>query len=332
MVLWEALDALSHQLELCYVDADMRVVVLLDDAVGADRTALIRAAVARSGADAVEVRSHCARDHGFHNDLNHDQSLLAAITEAADLIITTHDSGAAPLAGPGAMVLHLADCQPHAYAPHVNLRRRTNRLHDYFDQALSLELTDPHGTELHIALPNGVVTSDHGIVSQDCPVASFPGGWVRAVPASGSVQGDLVVMPGDTNLNANRVISSPVRLQIVDDHVSVIDGDNPDADVLRALFEYAGQPSAYGIAHMSVGLNPGRLPPAPFDERLLNTHLSRLLAGVITLAFGENLQADRLCDQVVTLALPGRSLRADGLPISTLGQLQGDFAPDVYEA
>lgn len=327
MVQWEALDALSHQLELCKIDPDASVVVVFDAQISLERAALIRAAVARTGADAIEIRPMgTSRADGDHR-------MLRAAIEAADIVIATGAPGGNPTAALDGdhQLLYLCDIAPQSFGPHASLRRRVTALHKQLDTADTLTLSDAHGTELHIRVANGVVSADHGLIDAESPVACFPAGWVAITPGRASVHGQLVVMPGDVNLGASRVVASPVVLQIVDDHVSAIDGDSPDADVLRALFEYPNEPSAYGVAEFSLGMNPGAQAMTAFDDRLLNPVIGRLLAGIVTLSFGGNMVADRPCRQKFTLAMAKRTVHVDGLPVVLGGRLDGDFAPDVYE-
>ncbi len=322
MVQWEALDALSHQLELCKIDPDSSVVVIFDAQASPDRVALIRAAVERTGAEAIEIRPM--------QTSHRDQRLLRSALEGADIVIATN-AGAFPLDQGDHQTLYLCDVAPQEFAPHASLRRRVTALSTRLEAAETLLLTDAHGSELHIRLSGGVVGSDHGLIDSEHTVAHFPAGWVSVTPARASVNGQLVVMPGDANLGAARVVTSPVVLQIVDDHVSAIVGESPDADVLRALFEHPNEPSAYGVAELSLGMNPGTNAPRAFDSRLLDPVIARLFAGVVTVSFGENLVADRPCAQRVTLSLSRRTVHLDGLPIVVGGRLDGNFAPDVYE-
>lgn len=320
--MWKALDALSHQLELCEIDADTRVVALLDSATDPERTALIRAALDRISAEAIEVR--------VLGDAPADEdSLLAAALDAADVVLAT-----APVPVKlrrGLPVLRLLTVDPHAFPPHANLRRRVWAFNRHLDDATDMLLTDAHGTNMTLRLARSKVRSDHGLLGEDHSNAVFPSGWTEVVPARDTVDGTIVLMPGDTILNGRRSISSPVRLQIVSDMITAIDGDSADGDVVRALLEYPGEASAYGAASITLGMNPHAQPPAPFDSRLLDPDLARLLAGSLTVSFGNNLVADRPCAQCITMALPARSLTLDRLPVVTMGALQGDFAPDVYE-
>lgn len=322
MVMWKALDALSHQLELCNVDADTRVVALLDKTTHPDRAALIRAALERTGAEAIEVR--VLGDSAVGED-----SLITGALDGTDLVLTN-----TPLSMPvdrNAQVLELLDVEPHEFPPHANLRRRVWALDRHLDDAEELLLADTHGTNLSIGLNASTVQYDHGVLGEDLSTTTFPSGWTQIVPAQGTVNGTLTLMPGDTITTPQRSISSPVRLQVVADMITAIDSDSPDGDAIRALFEYPGEASAYGMAGITLGMNPHTQGPAPFDARLEDPDLARLLAGSITVSFGNNMVADRPCPQTITFALPSRTLTLDGLPVVTAGTLQGDFAPDVYE-
>jgi hypothetical protein len=322
MVVWETLDALSHQLELCNVSAESRLAVLIDPTLDTEQIAQTRAAVARSGASAIEI--HLAPNECVNNEP------LAAAINVCDLIVTTggHDRHAFATDD---RVLHLHSMTRQSFAPHASLRRRVRSLVGAVESATTLTVSGTNGTDISITLSGSSTEFDHGFVTAGHNRASFPAGWVNVTPTSASVHGQLVLMPGDANLNAHRLINSPVFLQIVDDHISAIEGDSPDADVIRALLEHPGETSAFGIAGVSIGLNPGAVVSGPFDNRLLDPIIGRLLAGVIQLSFGNNLVADRPCPQTVTMALRDRSVHLEALPVVVAGQLDGDFAPDVYE-
>ena len=322
MVVWETLDALSHQLELCNVSAETQLAVLIDPTLDAEQIAQTRAAVARSGASAIEI-------HLSPNECVNNEPFNAAIN-VCDLIITTggHDRCAFAIDD---RVLHLHSITRQSFAPHASLRRRVRSLVGAIASATTLTVSGANGTDISVTLSGSSTEFDHGFVTTGHNRASFPAGWVNVTPTIATVHGQLVLMPGDANLNADRLINSPVVLQIVDDHISAIEGDSPDADVMRALLEHPGETSAFGIAGVSIGLNPGAVVSGPFDDRLLDPVIGRLLAGVVQLSFGDNLVADRPCPQTVTVALRDRSVHLEALPVVVAGRLDGDFAPDVYE-
>jgi len=326
MITWQALDALSHQLELCGVTAVSRVVALIGEDTEPDRAGLLRAAIARTGAQAVEVR--------MISGIATADGPLAVLSETADIVVVTGEIDPDVPIPEDVQILHLTEVPPQDF-PHANLRRRGFALTQHVENAERLIISDRHGTALHTNLTGARIDFDHGLVDDDRTHAVFPAGWAEIVPAAGSTEGSIVLMPGDANLLGRSIVNSPVRIEVVNDLITSIIGESPDADALRALLEYPSQPNAYGIAGVRIGMNPGAKSRgetlAPFDERLLSDQQSTLLAGGVTLSFGENLLADRPCTQRLSLVLPRRFVRLDGLPVVNDGVLQGDFAPDVYE-
>jgi len=330
VITWEALDALSHQFELCGIGPRSRVIALLQDGPLAE---LARAALARSRADVLDVRSVHRPDDGQaplgRNPLLH--SLLAS----ADVIVDGLGEPA-PIAVP--VHARLLRLQPpavdaHRWPPHANLGHRVDRAVEHVEKAKVLYLGDRHGTSLEVRVDGALVDSDGGRPAEDGDAAAFPSGWVRLTPAKACVDGQVVLMPGDVNLARGAHIDAPIRLEIRNDLITTIDGDHASADVLRALLERFDRADAYGAAHLGLGLNPGcARPPRLFDDELLDPIVSQLRAGVVTLAFGENLVADRPCPGVTELVLPGRTVVADTTALSVEGELVGDVAPDVYEA
>ena len=325
MFAWEVLDALSHQLELCRINAETAVVVLLGADVEDRQAALIRAAVARSGPTAIEVRDIAA---GAVRDTANP---LAAAVSAADVLIVCGSDVDSYGDFGDVRVLRLGNVSPAAFPPHASLGRRIAKLVRAATSGEVLRIRDDAGTDLLVELSAAQVAFDDGIVTADHPVAEFPAGWFGVEPAAGAVRGDIVLMPGDANCSAGRLIHSPVLLRIIDDHVSAIEGESADADILRTQLEYADDPAAYGIAGASIGMNPGAEFRGPFDDRLLHPVIGRLLAGVVGVSFGTNLTADRPSTQRIGFALRGRDVHIDDLPVVVRGQLDGDFAPDVYE-
>lgn len=327
MVVWEALDALSHQLELCRIDATTSVVVVLDDHTSRYRD-LIRAAVARTGADALEVQQ-VHRDGGIRSG---KPRLLAAILAEADVVITCVEHPGevvrAALAETPGQVLHLrsVDLAPQDYPPHVNLGHRVQILVNHVEAATQLHVSDRYGTGLSIGLAGGAVSYDDGLPADHAEPVHFPAGWVAVIPGQAFVRGDIVLMPGDA-ITSTRFITSPLRLQVRDGHLTAIEGEHADADVVRAVLEYSGQPSTYRLSQVSVGLNPIKAVRTLFDPRLLDPQLARLAAGVVTVSFGVNDPGRH----GITFALARRTVRLDAVPLVTDGVLDGDFAPDVYE-
>lgn len=331
MVTWDALDALSHAFELNGIGPTSRVVALVSD--NNALAPLVRAALARSHAEALEIRP--VRDGDEELKRLGEGTLLPSLFDGVDIVIDA--LGAAGIADDlpsEARLLRLlpAAADAHLRPPHASLAKRVERVATMVGSAHELVVHDDYGTNLTVSLDAMRVSADGGRASGAGARAEFPSGWVTVTPGADTVDGDLVVMPGDGNLARVHHISSPIRLTIRNDRVVAIDGDNADADVIRALFEAMDTVDAYGIAALSLGLNPGHAVAGdPFDAVLVDAGLARLSAGVITVAFGDNVHADRPCPALVGLALSRRSLTLDGTDLCRDGTLVGDAAPDVYE-
>ena len=333
MVTWDALDALSHAFELNGIGPTSRVVALVSDSTAL--APLIRAALARSHAEALEIRP--VRDGVDELDRLRAGTLLPSLFDGVDIVVDALGDGhvdAASVAGTDARLLRLLPAAAHAHLrpPHASMATRVERVATMVAACRELVVRDDNGTELVISLDAMRLTADGGRANGADAYTEFPSGWVTITPGSATVEGDVVVMPGDGNLARATHISSPIRLTIRQDRIVAIDGDNADADVLRALFEAMDTVDAYGIASVGLGLNPGRAGAgAPFDDVLTDAGLARLSAGVVTVAFGDNVHADRPCPARVGLALSRRSVSLDGTAICDNGVLVGDAAPDVYE-
>jgi len=336
MVVWEALDALSHQLELCGIDAETAVVVLTPPEPNHEAVDLVRAAVARTGAEAIDVRP--VRVDGHEPARLLDGPLLGPLLKQADVLIDCLPmddlAGHVPSGIGDLRVLQLgaAASRPHDFPPHASMRRRVEGLVDQLRSSATLTISDRIGTSLRVQLAGASVTSDHGFVTDPGSFGSFPAGWVQVAPAEASVEGDLVIMPGDGNVAAGSLVSSPVRVCVRHDRITAIEG-GPDADVLRALLELADSANIYAVASVAVGMNPGSTPAGqPFDPTLLDKSTARLTAGVVTVTFGENLVAGRPDKAQMPITLSRRDLLADNIPVISAGALQSQFAPDVYES
>jgi 2,5-dihydroxypyridine 5,6-dioxygenase len=80
--------------------------------------------------------------------------------------------------------------------------------------AQHMHVTSKAGTDLNIQLKSAAVGGVWGFCSKPGMVSHWPGGLALAFPAAGSVNGTLVMAPGDVNLTFKRYVRDTIHLTI----------------------------------------------------------------------------------------------------------------------
>jgi 2,5-dihydroxypyridine 5,6-dioxygenase len=151
---------------------------------------------------------------------------------------------------------------------------------------------------------------------------------VLAFPAAGSVDGTLVLAPGDVNLTFKRYLADAVRLRIADDHVTTIEGSNVDAELMRGYLAAWGDREAYAVSHVGWGLNRRARWDAMtfYDKADFNGTELRAFAGSFLYSTGANEVAGRHTLGHFDLPLRHCTVQLDGQTVLQDGQLQGELA------
>jgi 2,5-dihydroxypyridine 5,6-dioxygenase len=121
--------------------------------------------------------------------------------------------------------------------------------------AREMHVTSDAGTDLRIALSAARVGGVWGYTARPGTLSHWPGGLVLAFPAAGSVDGTLVLDRGDVNLTFKRYLQDPVRLVVENDRAVAVQGDSPDAELMRGYLQAWGDADAYAVSHVGWGLN-----------------------------------------------------------------------------
>jgi 2,5-dihydroxypyridine 5,6-dioxygenase len=183
--------------------------------------------------------------------------------------------------------------------------------------AQHMHVTSPAGTDLRIGLNKAVVGGVWGYCAKPGMVSHWPGGLALAFPAAGSVQGTLVLAPGDVNLTFKRYLRDMVRLTVQDDSVIAIDGHGVDVDLMRGYWkaweDAEGHRAAYAVSHVGFGLNPAARWDALafYDKRDCNGTELRAFAGNFLYSTGANEVAGRHTQGHFDLPLRGCTIRVD---------------------
>ena len=189
--------------------------------------------------------------------------------------------------------------------------------------ARQMRVSSPVGTALEVSLEGARVGGVWGYTAKPGTVAHWPGGICLAFPKAKSVNGTLVLAPGDVNLTFKRYLRDTVRLRIVDDYVREIEGAGVDADMMRGYFASWGDAEAYAVSHVGWGMNPGARWDAMtfYDRRDFNGTELRAFAGNFLYSTGANEVAGRHTLGHFDLPLRNCTVTLDGTTVVDEGRL-----------
>lgn len=193
--------------------------------------------------------------------------------------------------------------------------------------AQQMQVTSHAGTLLNIDLKKAVVGGVWGFCSKPGMVTHWPGGLALAFPAQGTVNGQLVLAPGDVNLTFKNYLRDTIRLTIVDDSVVAIEGDGVDVDLMRGYYKaweaFEGHRAAYAVSHVGFGLNPAARWDAMsfYDKRDCNGTELRAFAGNFLYSTGANEVAGRHTMGHFDLPMRGCTIRLDDTVVVNAGEV-----------
>jgi 2,5-dihydroxypyridine 5,6-dioxygenase len=188
-------------------------------------------------------------------------------------------------------------------------------------EAKSMKVTSPAGTKLDIRIEGARVGGVWGYTEKPGTLSHWPGGLCLGFPKAGSVNGTLVMAPGDLNLTFKRYLENTVRLTIENDYVTKIDGDSLDAELMREYLAAWGDREAYAVSHVGWGMNTRARwdALAMYDKRDVNGTEQRAFAGNFLYSTGANEVAGRhtlghfdLPFRHCTVELDGKAVVKDG--------------------
>ena len=158
-------------------------------------------------------------------------------------------------------------------------------------------------------------------------LAHWPGGIVVSFPKSKTVNGTIVMAPGDINLTFKRYLASPIRITLKDDYVTDLQGEGADAMMMRGYLAAWGDREAYAVSHVGWGMNPGARYEAlsMYDQRDTNGTELRAVAGNFLFSTGANEFAGRYTAGHFDLPMMGTTIELDGVAVVREGVLQDVF-------
>ncbi|MSP97772.1 MAG: peptidase M29 [Betaproteobacteria bacterium] len=231
----------------------------------------------------------------------------------------------------GARVLYISNEHPEALerlAPSSTDEQKVRAGMKRLRAAKSMRVTSPAGTDLLIGLEGARVGGVWGYTEKPGTLSHWPGGLCLAFPPARSVNGVLVMAPGDLNLTFKRYVESSIRLTIEQDYVTTIDGSGLDAELMREYFAAWDEPDAYAVSHVGWGMNSRARweALAMYDKGDCNGTEQRAFAGNFLYSTGANEVAGRHALGHYDLPFRQCSVSLDGTPVTVDGVLQGDLA------
>lgn len=231
----------------------------------------------------------------------------------------------------GARVLYISNEHPDVLerlAPSPADEQRVKAGMRLFKAAKTMHVTSPAGTDLKIDITGARVGGVWGYTERPGTLSHWPGGLCLAFPKSGSVNGSLVMAPGDLNLTFKRYLESGVRLGIVDDYVTKIEGESLDAELMREHMASWGDREAYAVSHVGWGMNSRARwdALAMYDRRDVNGTEQRAFAGNFLYSTGANEVAGRHTLGHFDLPFRHCTIRLDTTTVVADGKLQGELA------
>ena len=189
--------------------------------------------------------------------------------------------------------------------------------------AKKMKVTSSAGSDLDVALEGARVGGVWGFTEKPGTLSHWPGGLCLAFPRAQSVNGTLVLAPGDLNLTFKRYLESAVRLTIEADYVTAVEGTGLDAELMRGYFSAWDDREAYAVSHVGWGMNRRARwdALAMYDRRDVNGTEQRAFAGNFLYSTGANEVAGRHSLGHFDLPLRRCTIALDGVPVVRDGAL-----------
>lgn len=353
MTEWQWIARYRTQFEACAVSRGTVAVVLSESRSRPEVVETARLALAGLGADVIDVVLPTPvnpgpvpiRSTGASQAIAGHRAALGALTAAefvADCTVEglLHAPELGEVLESGARVLMISNEHPEHVErwPHdPSLADRVAAGVRRIESASVMTVSSVAGSDLTIDLDGAIRAGSHGWCTEPGSIAHWPGGLVLAFPAAGSVNGTLVLSPGDVNLTFKSYVRTPIWITIVDDYITDIDGGgldpassrSVDGALFAAYLDAFGEADARAVSHVGWGMNTAARweSMALLDRAEHNGTELRAFAGNFLYSTGANEVAGRFCRGHFDLPMRGCTVALDGDPVVIDGQLIESLRP-----
>lgn len=341
---WAWIERFTVQFERCAIGPGDTSVILSESASRPELVETARLALGRLGARVAQIVMPTPpnpgpvpiRSTGASVALAGHPAAVAGLA-AADIVIDCTVEGLlhAPELGSilaaGSRVLMISNEHPEVFErlpDDPGLGDRVGRGLGRLRSASSMTVTSDAGTDLTVELVGAFCAGSNGYATEPGTIAHWPGGLVLAFPARATVNGTVVLAPGDVNLTFKEYVRDPVVLAVRDDYVVDVGGDGLDAALFRSYLSAWDEADAYAVSHVGWGMNTAaRWDVLPlYDKSQVNGTELRAFAGNFLFSTGANETAGRFCRGHFDLPMRRCTVILDGEPVVVEGTLVPDLA------
>ena len=236
---------------LCKVEEGDTVAILSESQSRTLNVSLAELALLRLGAKVFHVRlptppqasSIPIRSTGASNSVQGIRPVVMALRSSSIVVDCTvegmlHAPELKEILSDGARLMMVSNEHPDVLerlVPDPQLEAKVKLGAKMLSNASLMRVHSKAGTDLMIDVTDTRGAGVWGYCDRPGAVAHWPGGLVLCFPKAQRVNGTLVMDVGDINLTFKRYLESPIRLNVVDDYVTDIEGSGLDAEFLLSL-------------------------------------------------------------------------------------------------
>src|SRR4029079_3202582 len=254
------IDAFCEVFERCAVKAGDTAAILSETQSRALNVHLAELALLRLGARPFHIVVPTPRNHhpvpvrstGASEAIGKLGPVVTALGEAGFVVDCTieglmHAPETPAILKAGARIQVISNEHPEALermAPDAALEKTVRAAARMLRGAKRMTVSSVAGTSLDIDMVGASTVGVWGWTDKPGTLAHWPGGIVVSFPKSGTINGTLVMAPGDINLTFKRYLSTPVKMILKDDYVVELEGEGTDAAMMRAYLAAWGDREA----------------------------------------------------------------------------------------
>ncbi|MGD9944768.1 MAG: 2,5-dihydroxypyridine 5,6-dioxygenase [Burkholderiaceae bacterium] len=338
----ELLNAWRKLLELCKVNDDEFVVVLLGEASHPDHVDAAELALAMTGSRSMSVRLGQAvgRKMAGESTAYYAPTALTGNLPAidamkrADLVIDLmgmyRGSEQEEILAAGTRIVLVKE-PPEVFMrllPRAEDKRRVLAAHGVLSRARTMHVSSAAGTDLRVTLGEYPCLVQYGYADEPGRWDHCPSAFIAIWPSERSANGRVVLNAGDMILPFKSYVQTPIHLSISDGYVREIEG-GLDAKYLRDYMAMFDDPEGYAVSHLGWGLHQRAHWTAlgMYDKRQTNAMDARSFAGCFMFSTGPNAEGGGTRHTPCHLDIPmlDCSVSVDGEPMVVDGRV---VAPD----